>query len=209
MTVLGPAGPAPSPSRARRLRRRLRGSSRSKADFTRFGGSGKGGPSVASWPRSATSHEAVYYLLDCAPTLHSFVADVEAGPAFVRRTDSEQTGQVLDSYRCGCAARESADAAGEAVPSTGTPTTRWRFSSLMSARRPRPPLVRIPDITPVSPTRTASASRADPARRARTGVILTAGCVSDGKQAAKRNDDVEIASRAFDVVVAGLVLLVV
>ena len=59
---------------------------------------------------------------------------------------------------------ESADAAGEAVPSTGTPTTRWRFSSLMSARRSRPPLARIPDITPVSPTRTVSASRADPAR---------------------------------------------
>ena len=112
-----------------------------------------------------TYHEAVYYLLDCAPTLDSFVAEVEAGLAFVRRTDSEQTGQVLDSYRWLAVLRgESADAAGEAVPSTGTPTTRWRFSSLMSARRSRPPLARIPDITPVSPTRTASASRADPAR---------------------------------------------
>jgi hypothetical protein len=60
---------------------------------------------------------------------------------------------------------ESADAAGEAVPSTGTPTTRWRFSSLMSATRSRPPLSRLPNITTVSPRRTASASRANPARR--------------------------------------------
>ena len=44
-------------------------------------------------------------LLDCAPTLDSFVA-VEAGLAFVRRTDSEQIRQVFDSYRwASCAAR--------------------------------------------------------------------------------------------------------
>jgi hypothetical protein len=82
-----------------------------------------------------TYHEAVYYLLDCAPTLDSFAAEVEAGLAFVRRTGSEQTGQMLDGYRWPAVQRgESADAGGEAVPSTSTPTTRWRFSSLRSSR---------------------------------------------------------------------------
>jgi signal transduction histidine kinase len=38
-------------------------------------------------------------LLECAPTLDVYVAEVDAGLAFVRRTGNEQTGQWLDSYR--------------------------------------------------------------------------------------------------------------
>jgi signal transduction histidine kinase len=46
-----------------------------------------------------TYHPIVYFQLDCAPTLDEFVAQVEAGLAFVRRTGSEQTGQWLDSHQ--------------------------------------------------------------------------------------------------------------
>ena len=46
-----------------------------------------------------TYYEAVYYLLECAPSLDVYVAEVEAGLAFLRRTGSEQTGQVLDSHQ--------------------------------------------------------------------------------------------------------------
>ena len=65
-----------------------------------------------------TYHPTVYYLLDCAPSLDSFIAEVEAGLAFVRRTGSEQTGQWLDSYLwlAGVLRGESSAAAGEAVP---------------------------------------------------------------------------------------------
>ena len=42
---------------------------------------------------------SVPYLVDCAPTLASFVAEVEGGLAFLRRTGNEQTGEWLDSYR--------------------------------------------------------------------------------------------------------------
>ncbi|GAA5114802.1 AAA family ATPase [Pseudonocardia adelaidensis] len=42
---------------------------------------------------------AVQYLGDCAPTLDSFVAEVEAGLAFLPRTGNEQTAQALDRYR--------------------------------------------------------------------------------------------------------------
>ena len=65
-----------------------------------------------------TYQPAVPYLLDCAPSLDGFVAEVEAGLAFVRRTGSEQTGQSLDSYRwlAGVLRGESSAAAGEAVP---------------------------------------------------------------------------------------------
>ncbi len=47
-----------------------------------------------------------------------FVAEVEAGLAFVRRTGNEQTGQWLDRYRwlAGVLRGESSAAAGEAVP---------------------------------------------------------------------------------------------
>ena len=105
-----------------------------------------------------TYHEAVYHLLDCAPTLDSFVAEVEAGLAFVRRTDSEQTGQVLDSYRWLAVLRgESADAAGEAVPSLAL---LFAYVSQAIAAAPRED----PGHHASLPTRTASASRADPAR---------------------------------------------
>ena len=65
-----------------------------------------------------TYQTAVQYLLDCAPSLDVYVAEVEAGMAFVRRTGSEQTGQWLDSHRwlADVLRGESTAAAGEAVP---------------------------------------------------------------------------------------------
>jgi signal transduction histidine kinase len=42
---------------------------------------------------------AVTGLMDCAPSLDACVAEVEAGLNFVRRTGSEQTGQLIDGYR--------------------------------------------------------------------------------------------------------------
>ena len=58
------------------------------------------------------------YSADCAPTLDTFVAVVEEGLAFVRRTGNEQTGQWLESCRwlAGVLRGESAAAVGEAVP---------------------------------------------------------------------------------------------
>jgi signal transduction histidine kinase len=65
-----------------------------------------------------TYHPTVFYLLDCAPALDVWVAEVEAGLAFVRRTGAEQTGQWLDSYRwlAGVLRGESSAAAGEVAP---------------------------------------------------------------------------------------------
>ncbi|WP_343977501.1 AAA family ATPase [Pseudonocardia aurantiaca] len=61
---------------------------------------------------------AVYHLVDCAPSLASFVAEVEAALAFVRRTGSEQTAQWFDPYwwLAGVLRGDSSAAAGEAVP---------------------------------------------------------------------------------------------
>jgi signal transduction histidine kinase len=61
---------------------------------------------------------AVQYLGDCAPTLDSFVAEVEAGLAFLPRTGNEQTAQALDCYRwlAGVLRGESAAAAGVSDP---------------------------------------------------------------------------------------------
>jgi signal transduction histidine kinase len=42
---------------------------------------------------------SVPYLVDCAPSLETFVAEVDAGLAFLRRTGNEQTVEWLDSYR--------------------------------------------------------------------------------------------------------------
>jgi signal transduction histidine kinase len=42
---------------------------------------------------------AVPYLVDCAPSLESFVAEVESGLTFLRRTGDELTGQWLDSHQ--------------------------------------------------------------------------------------------------------------
>ena len=63
-------------------------------------------------------YPTVHYLLDCAPSLDAYVAEVEAGLAFARRTGNEQTSQWLDSCRwlAGVLRGESAAAAGEAVP---------------------------------------------------------------------------------------------
>ena len=65
-----------------------------------------------------TYHPTVFYLLDCAPSLDVWVAEVEAGLAFVRRTGAEQTGQWLDSYRwlAGVLRGERSAAAGGPVP---------------------------------------------------------------------------------------------
>ncbi|WP_346276115.1 AAA family ATPase [Pseudonocardia sp.] len=65
-----------------------------------------------------TYYPTVYYLLDCAPSLDSLLAEVEAGLAFVRRTGGEQTGESLDNYRwlAGVLRGESSAATGEAVP---------------------------------------------------------------------------------------------
>ncbi|MGO9350752.1 MAG: AAA family ATPase [Mycobacterium sp.] len=46
-----------------------------------------------------TYQTAAAYLVDCAHSLDIYLAEVEAGLAFVRRTGGEQTGQWLDSYR--------------------------------------------------------------------------------------------------------------
>ncbi len=66
-------------------------------------------------------HEAVYYQLECAPSLDVYAAEVEAGRAFVRRTGSEHSGQVLDSHRwlAGVLRGESSPAAGAAAVAIG------------------------------------------------------------------------------------------
>jgi signal transduction histidine kinase len=46
-----------------------------------------------------TYYPAVTGLLDAAPSLDACVTEVEAGLDFVRRTGSEQTGQLLDGYQ--------------------------------------------------------------------------------------------------------------
>jgi predicted ATPase/signal transduction histidine kinase len=58
-----------------------------------------------------------YCLLDCAPALDGFVAEVEAGLAFVQRTGNEQVGQWLDCYRwLAGVLRGESPAAPEAAP---------------------------------------------------------------------------------------------
>jgi signal transduction histidine kinase len=46
-----------------------------------------------------TYHTTVSALLDCAPSLEVWAAEVDAGLDFVHRTDSDQAGQWLDRYR--------------------------------------------------------------------------------------------------------------
>ncbi|HWN62650.1 MAG TPA: hypothetical protein VNO25_18505, partial [Streptosporangiaceae bacterium] len=72
-----------------------------------------GDPANAGYARYAS----VSGMLDCAPSLDDYVAEVEAGLALARRTGSEQSGQVLDTYRwvAGVLLGESTAAAGEAV----------------------------------------------------------------------------------------------
>jgi signal transduction histidine kinase len=61
---------------------------------------------------------SVPYSVDCAPSLAGFLAEIDDGFAFLRRTGNEQTGRWLDSYRwlVGVLRGESPTAAGEAVP---------------------------------------------------------------------------------------------
>jgi signal transduction histidine kinase len=65
-----------------------------------------------------TYYPAVTGLLDAAPSLDACVAEVEAGLDFLRRTGSEQTGQLIDGYRwlAGVLRGESPAAAGEVAP---------------------------------------------------------------------------------------------
>src|SRR3954454_6291147 len=64
-----------------------------------------------------TYYQTVFYLLDCAPSLDVWVAEVEAGLPFVRRPGAEQIAQWLDSYRwlAGVLRGESPAAAGDGV----------------------------------------------------------------------------------------------
>jgi signal transduction histidine kinase len=61
---------------------------------------------------------SVPYSVDCAPTLASFVAELDDGFAFLRRTANEQTVRWLDSYEwlVGVLRSERASAASQAVP---------------------------------------------------------------------------------------------
>ncbi|HEX5922763.1 MAG TPA: GAF domain-containing protein [Baekduia sp.] len=65
-----------------------------------------------------TYHPTVEGLLDCAPSLDDFLAEVESGLDFVRRTGSEGAGQWLDSYRwlAGALRGDGSTANGEPVP---------------------------------------------------------------------------------------------
>ena len=62
-------------------------------------------------------HPIVAFLLDCAPSLDSCIAEVQAGLAFARRTGNEENDQSLDPYRwlAGVLRGESAAAAGGTV----------------------------------------------------------------------------------------------
>jgi signal transduction histidine kinase len=65
-----------------------------------------------------TFYPAVTGLLDAGPSLDACVAEVEAGLDFVRRTGSEQTGQMIDGYRwlAGALRGEGPAAAAEVAP---------------------------------------------------------------------------------------------
>jgi hypothetical protein len=65
-----------------------------------------------------TYHPTVYYLLDWAPSLDTFAAEVQAGLGFVRRTGNHQAGQWLDFYRWLAAVLrgETSAAADDAIP---------------------------------------------------------------------------------------------
>jgi signal transduction histidine kinase len=61
---------------------------------------------------------SVPYSADCAPSLASFLAEIDDGIAFLRRTGNEQTGRWLDSYQwlVRVLRGEHSAAASEAVP---------------------------------------------------------------------------------------------
>jgi predicted ATPase/signal transduction histidine kinase len=64
-----------------------------------------------------SAYAPVSGMLDCAPSLDGYLAEVEAAVAFVRRTGNEFSGQVLDTYRwlAGVLLGDSTAANGEAV----------------------------------------------------------------------------------------------
>jgi signal transduction histidine kinase len=66
---------------------------------------------------SYSYYTTVHYMLDCEPSLDAYVAEVEAGLAFARRTGSEQTIQWLEScqWLAGVLRGEIIATAGEAV----------------------------------------------------------------------------------------------
>ena len=67
----------------------------------------------------------VYCMVDCAPALDGFAAEVEAGLAFARRTGNEQVGQWLGSYQwlAGVLRGEGSAAAVPAGGHGGNPVT--------------------------------------------------------------------------------------
>ena len=71
-------------------------------------------------------YHGAYYLSDCAPSLDVYLADVEAGLAFVRRTGSADVGQVLDSHRWLAGVLRGESSVGGETP----PTDRHTDSSL-------------------------------------------------------------------------------
>ena len=137
-----------------------------------------------------TYYPTVYYLLDCAPSLDGCVAEVEAGLAFVRRTGSEQTGQWLDSYRwlAGVLRGESSAAAGEAAPSTGTPTTRWRSSTRTSPARSPPPSSAIRSAWRGTPRRRCRCCRPPPGLYPTAVARLLRGLALAGQARASHGD---------------------
>ncbi|MDG6107027.1 AAA family ATPase [Dactylosporangium aurantiacum] len=83
-----------------------------------------------------TYYPAMVGLLDCAPSLDVYVADVEAGLAFVRRTGDEHIGESYDSYRRLVAVLrgESTSAAGAAVPTERYAESPWALFHLQVTR---------------------------------------------------------------------------
>ena len=69
---------------------------------------------------------SVPYSVDCAPSLASFLAEIDGGFAFLRRTGNEQTGRWLDSYQWLVRVLRSERPTRRArrSRSSGTPTTR-------------------------------------------------------------------------------------
>jgi predicted ATPase len=78
-----------------------------------------------------TYHTTVVGLLECAPSLQVYVAEVEEGLAFVRRTGNEQTGQWLDSFRWVATALRGEGGAGTA--GAGDPLPLGRHADNPSA----------------------------------------------------------------------------
>src|SRR5258708_38268096 len=81
-----------------------------------------------------TWQSIVAALLDCAPSLDAFVAEVEAGLTFARRTGSEQSGQWLETHPGAAGGIRGEGAARDAGP--------------LDTHPPNPPGLLFPPITP-------------------------------------------------------------